>query len=198
MRKAVYLMMVCAIIQPALATLCTYEFSGTITQIASPSPFPGIVLNQPFTGTFSYTLMPYSSTGIYNQTASLAFTTGAFQFSHTGTTQIIVVDYAATSAHAGKSDSFTFDASGSQGTYTYSRTGVHLQDSTRTALTSTAIPELLSDSAFSIRQLRFTGIANGQTFSYIGTINQMQLIPEPATLLMLLSAVPLLRRKSSH
>lgn len=198
MRKAVYLMMVCAIMLPALATTCTYEFSGTITQVTNPNPFPGIALNQPFSGTFSYTLMPYNSTGIYDQTATLTFTTGSFSFAHNGTTQIIVVDYPISPTYSTKSDSFAFDASGSQANYSYFRTGVYLQDSTRMALSSTAIPDELSFSAFGIAQLRFTGKANGQNFNYIGAITHASAVPEPATLLMLLSAAPFLGRRKAR
>jgi len=193
MRKAVLFVMVCAVTLPVLATTCTYEFSGYITQITNPTAFPGIALNQPFTGTFSYTLMPANSTGVYNQTASLDLAIGSFSLSHHGETLVMCLDYPVGSA--GKSDSFTFHASGTQPAYSYFRTGIYLQDSTRTALTSTAIPELLPYSGFSVAQFQFLGNMNNQGFSYTGAVNAITPVPEPCTLLILLSAVPLLGQR---
>jgi hypothetical protein len=195
MRKVFVLMMALSIITPALAQLYTYEFSGYVSQITNQNnAIPGVYLNQPFTGTFSYSSMPFSTTGIYDQPASLTIKLGTFTLTHTDKQTAITVINNLTSA-TGKVDSFTFHASGTQGLYTYTRSGVTLQDSTRTAFTTTALPETLLLSAFNSAKMNLTGSKGTDTFNIIGNITTLTLIPEPATLLMLAAAIPFLRRK---
>jgi hypothetical protein len=191
-------MMALSIMAPALAQLYTYEFSGYVTQITNQNnAIPGVYLNQPFTGLFSYSSMPFSSTGIYDQPASLTIKLGSFTLTHTDKTCQITVINNLTSA-TGKVDSFTFHASGTQGLYNYTRSGVTLQDSTRTVFTTTALPETLLLSAFNSAKMNLTGTKGADTFNIIGNINSLKLVPEPATLLLLTAALPFLRRKRHH
>lgn len=196
MRKVTFLMAL-TIIPPAFALVYDYEFSGYVSQVTnSNNAIPGVYVNQPFTGIFSYSSMPYSSTGIYDQYASLTINLGSFTLTHTDKfTYVTVVSYPDTSTYIGKKDSFTFHASGTQGLYTYNRSGITLSDSTRTAFSSVALPELLQLSAFNLAQMNLTGNKGTDTFNIIGNINNMTLVPEPATLLLLAAALPLLRRR---
>lgn len=195
MRKVLLLLLALAIVSPAIALTYTYQFSGNVTQLTNPNnAIPGAYLNQPFTGTFSYSSMPFSSTGIYDQMASLKITLGSFTLDHTNKpTFITVANYATTAT--GRQDSFSFHASGTQGLYNYSRSGINLADSTRTVFSSTALPTSLLLNSFTLAQMNLTGSKGASTFSIVGNVTTLTLIPEPATLLLLTAALPLLRRK---
>lgn len=198
---------------PAQAALVSYNFAGAITSASDPLASFGIVTGDPFVGSFTYdTSLGIASSGpgnvLYEQPAPIA----PMNFSVT----INGVQYAAANSSAPLSIQVTDNAGGLQdqfgyhtvfggslvhplsGSYPFSNMALVLRDTSATVFSSTAIPSSLDlndfdDNGFSLNLTQELGNLESETL-FLGTITSLTSVPEPGSLLLLLTALPLIRR----
>ena len=191
--KRFFLLVVSLAAAVAGAQTYTYQFSGYLTNF-SPSftdLVPDAHVDQTFTGWFNYHSEPGLGTmGTATQQTSLVFSIGDFTLNHHNDDQtLLFLDNPTTG-----SDFFRVYAYGTQGDVEYWRTGLSFSDSTRTAFDSdSAIPELLTMDMFDEDGIKMS-FDSDHGYMY-GAITSLTVVPEPASLILLLTGGLMLRSK---
>ncbi len=198
MRQAILLLLLLCVISPALASY-QYEFSGHIDLIERNEGhvLGDISLQQPFHGWFSYSIVPIQGNA-YNQNASMSVTLDSLTLSYLD--DHIYVRVSNNSSY--NNDAFTFAVDNAQGNFSYSWFGVEFIDSSNSVFNNRDLPVSLDLADFDSTRLRVWGsqypYPNSQSFNVEGVITTLTLIPEPATLSLLIPGCVLLYRRSKN
>lgn len=197
---------------PAQAALVSYNFAGAITTASDPLVNFGIVVGNPLAGSFTYdTSLGVVSSGpgnvVYEQSAPLTFsvTVNGVQYSAANSSAPLRVQV--TDNSGGLNDQFVFHTvfAGSlvhplSGSYPFSNMALSLHDSSATVFSSTAIPSSLDlndfdIAGFSLNLSQALGEPESETL-FLGSITSLTPVPEPGSLVLLLTALPLMIRLS--
>ena len=196
---------------PAEAALVSYNFSGAITTASDPLASFGISPGDTFAGSFTYdTSLSVVSSGpgnvLYEQPvpiapSALSVTVNGVQYAAANSSAPLRIQV--TNNAGGLQDQFVYHTvfAGSlvqplSGSYPFSNMALSLHDSSGTVFSSTAIPSSLDltdfDVAmFSINLSQDLGDPASETL-FLGTITWLTSVPEPGSLMLMLTALPLI------
>ena len=196
---------------PAQAALVSYNFAGTITSAGDPLGNFSISTGDPFAGSFTYdTTLAVALSGpgnvLYEKPAPIA--PMAFSLTVNGT------QYTAANSSAPLGLQVTNDAGGLQdqfvyrtafggslvhplsGSYLFSNMALSLHDSTGGVFSSTAIPSSLDLNDFDLTGISLNLSQNlgdpGSETLFLGPITSLTLVPEPSSVMLMLTAVSLI------
>jgi len=193
MRPVIFPLAILLAAAPGIAQTYTYQFAGTINTIVlnENNAIPGVYLNQSFSGWFSY-----NSDSQTTEIGAIAFTLGEFESAVIDDCCLAtVLNNPAPPTSQSNYDLFSALFYDIQDDYEFWRTGITLKDSTCTAFDSDQLPTDLILSMFSVARLDISGSKGEDDFNISGRITSLTQIPEPASLLILLSGTLCLRRK---
>jgi len=196
---------------PAQAALVSYDFAGTFTVASDPLTSFGISAGDTFAGSFTYdTSLSVISSGpgnvLYEQPAPIApsaFSVAVNGVQYTAADSSAPLRIQVTDNSGGLKDQFVYLTvfSGSlvhplSGSYPFSTMALSLRDDSNTVFNSTAIPSSLDlndfDVAmFSINLSQDLGDPASETL-FLGTITSLTSVPEPGSLMLMLTALPLI------
>lgn len=171
-----------------MAQTVTYEFAGTIDEIHfnDNNVFSEGYVKQPFSGWFSY-----SSDSDVTEIGAITFSLGTFQSS--------IIDDRCYALE--ESTSLYFSFYGTQGDYVFGRTGLTFTDNSGAAfeddnqLLTFLTLSMFDDVEFSIQGYKKQGTVFLGNFSLEGQVTSLTLVPEPASMLLMLMGGLYLRRK---
>ncbi|MFV2065714.1 MAG: PEP-CTERM sorting domain-containing protein [Pirellulales bacterium] len=197
---------------PTQAALVSYNFAGAITTASDPLASFGIVTGDPFTGSFTYdTSLGIVSSGpgnvLYEQPAPIApltfsVTVNGVQYAAANSSAPLRIQV--TDNSGGLNDQFVVHTvyTGSlvhplSGSYPFSNMALSLRDSSATIFSSTAIPSSLDLNdfdlvGFSLNLSQNLGDPASETL-FLGTITSLTAVPEPGSLMLMLTAISLIR-----
>ena len=194
MKRMIVLLVVVCLSYACYGQVIEYEFSGFIDTIDDNqnNVLPGLTINQPFEGTFSYSIVPDQSSlsrlGRYNQDASISVSLDNFTLSYLDD----FVYFSVSDQISPGEDRFSFMVDGQQGDYNFTLFGVRLIDSTRQAFTDDSLPLSLDLNDFTSNKLHIVGYKEANLFQIEGTITSLTLVPEPATMSLLFGGLLLM------
>lgn len=174
-----------------------YEFSGFIDTIVynQNNVLPGLTINQPFEGRFSYSIIPDHISdpkygyGVYHQDASISVSLDNLTLSYLDD----FVNFLIYNEISSVEDGFYFAVDGDQGDYSFSNFGIILLDSTCQAFADNSLPLSLDLNDFTSSKLQLIGSKQMHDyFNVEGTITSLTLVPEPATMSLLLGGLLLM------
>jgi hypothetical protein len=190
-----FLAILFAAVPVSAAVTYTYQFTGTIDAIGQNqnNAIPGVYAGQTFSGWFSY-----NSDTLTTEIGALSFTLGSFQPAVIDDRlYLIIMNYTAPPVNPSTYDMLSAMYYDTQGEYAFWRTGIVLEDTTCTALSTTQLPTNLTLSMFTSARFDIIGIKGSDPFNISGAITGLSPIPEPATLLLLAGVTLCLRRNKS-
>jgi hypothetical protein len=160
-----------------------FEFSGTIASIDQNdnSILGNLKVGDPFTGSFSYALVPDSNPsdyqGVYHQEASLRLMIGNHDINYVNSH----VYFSIGDNHYGK-DRFSFAVDAGFGDWEMGFFGFSFEDPSQTAFSSDDIPASLDVSKFAVPLFRLDGSHSPSRdhFSLDLTVLEIRSVPEPS------------------
>ncbi len=196
MKRMIVLLVVVWLSYACYGEVIEYEFSGFIDTINNNqnNVLPGVTINQPFEGTFSYSIVPdydpdSTRHGGYYQDASISVSLDYFTLSYLDD----FVYFSIRDEISSGEDRFYFVVDGQQGDYNFSNFGIILLDSTRQVFTDDSLPLSLDLNDFTSSKLLLIGRKQMQDyFNVEGTITSLTLVPEPATMSLLFGGLLLM------
>ena len=186
-------------IVPVAANTVKFEFSGFIDEIEANTnnALPGIHLNQPFHGWFSYSFVPDQTTnpdyGVYSQNASISTTLGTLVFDHIDAHVYIRV----ANNYTDDEDIFSHAVDALSGNFSFTKYGVYLTDSTGMVFNTGELPTSLDMAQFDSTRFMLKGysLPNHDWFDVEGEITSITTVPEPSIFLLFALGGLILRRK---
>jgi len=184
---------------PAMANTVVFEFSGFIDTINSNenNALGNVYLNQPFNGWFSYSSVPDQTSnpdyGVYVQDASISTTLGALALNYLDDQIYVTV----ANDYTDGEDRFWFGVDASNGDFSFTNYGIHLDDSTGMVYNTGVLPMSIDLADFDSTRFLLKGYAlpDGDWFDVEGEITNITAVPEPATFLLLGLGWVVLRKK---
>lgn len=202
MKKLIFLFALLLSAVAVTADSYEFEFSGYIDVIEANTnnALPGIYLNQPFHGWFSYSIVPDQTPnpdyGVYSQNASISTTLGTLDLDHIDDHIYIRV----ANDYTNGEDIFSHAVDASNGSFGFTKYGLYLTDSTGTVFNTGQLPVSFDLSQFDSRRFMLKGysLPNTDWFDVEGEITSLTLVPEPITLASLFLGALFIRNKRTN